>query len=96
MRYARPPHPCWPSEASSAGTVPWPGAHSTKYPTGSPYALAHLVAAAIERGMHPREWEAAKSMPEHDMDLATGHRPPQRPQPRVDLVYGESVEFRQA
>ena len=54
------------------------------------------VAAAIERGMHPREWEAAKSMPEHDMDLATGHRPPQRPQPRVDLVYGESVEFRQA
>lgn len=25
-----------------------------------------------------------------------GHRPPQRPQPRVDRVYGESVEFRQA
>ena len=39
-------------------------------PEGKPYALAHLVTAAIESGMHPREWEAAKSMPEHDMDLA--------------------------
>ena len=39
-------------------------------PDGKPYALANLVAAAIESGMHPREWEAAKSMPEHDMDLA--------------------------
>jgi hypothetical protein len=39
-------------------------------PDGKPYALANLVAAAVESGMHPREWEAAKSMPEHDMDLA--------------------------
>lgn len=43
---------------------------------GKPYALANLVAAAIESGMHPREWEAAKFMPEHDMDLAAA---PARP-----------------
>lgn len=48
-------------------------------PDGKPYALANLVAAAIESGMHPREWEAAKSMPEHDMDLAAA---PARPQGR--------------
>lgn len=46
-------------------------------PDGKPYALANLVAAAIERGVHPREWEAAKSIPEHDMDLATAPAPPQ-------------------
>ena len=46
-------------------------------PDGKPYALANLVAAAIESGMHPREWEAAKSMPEHDMDLAAA---PARPE----------------
>ncbi len=46
-------------------------------PEGKPYALANLVAAAIESGMHPREWEAARSMPEHDMDLAAA---PARPQ----------------
>lgn len=45
-------------------------------PDGKPYTLANLVAAAIESGMHPREWEAAKSMPEHDMDLAAA---PARP-----------------
>lgn len=39
-------------------------------PQGKPYALANLVATAIERGLHPREWEAAKSMPEHDVNLA--------------------------
>ena len=39
-------------------------------PEGKPYALANLVAAAIESGTHPREWEAAKSMPGHDVDLA--------------------------
>ena len=39
-------------------------------PQGKPYALGNLVATAIERGLHPREWEAAKSMPEHDVNLA--------------------------
>ncbi len=29
-------------------------------PRDKPYALADLVAAAIQTGMHPREWEAAK------------------------------------
>ena len=32
-------------------------------PKGKPYALAKLVAAAVQTGMHPREWEAAKSQP---------------------------------
>ncbi|MGE3326368.1 MAG: DUF4192 domain-containing protein [Acidimicrobiia bacterium] len=32
-------------------------------PPDKPYALANLVAAAVQGGMHPREWEAAKSLP---------------------------------
>lgn len=32
-------------------------------PSDKPYALANLVAAAVQTGMHPREWEAAKSQP---------------------------------
>jgi hypothetical protein len=32
-------------------------------PVGKPYALANLVAAAVQGGMHPREWEAVKSLP---------------------------------
>ena len=28
-------------------------------PKDKPYALANLVAAAVQNGMHPREWEAA-------------------------------------
>lgn len=32
-------------------------------PEGKPYALANLVAAAVQGGMHPREWEAAQSLP---------------------------------
>ncbi len=33
-------------------------------PEGKPYALANLIAAAIESGMHPREWEAANAASE--------------------------------
>lgn len=32
-------------------------------PEGKPYALAGLVAAAVQGGMHPREWDAVKSLP---------------------------------
>lgn len=32
-------------------------------PRDKPYALANLVAAAVQTGMHPREWEAANSQP---------------------------------
>ncbi|MGD9959004.1 DUF4192 domain-containing protein [Nocardioides sp.] len=32
-------------------------------PRDRPYALANLVAAAVQGGMHPREWEAANSLP---------------------------------
>ncbi len=32
-------------------------------PQDKPYALADLVAAAVQGGMHPREWEAARTLP---------------------------------
>lgn len=32
-------------------------------PTDKPYALADLTAAAIQTGMHPRDWEVAKATP---------------------------------
>jgi hypothetical protein len=32
-------------------------------PRDKPYTLANLVAAAIQMGMHPREWEATKFLP---------------------------------
>jgi hypothetical protein len=31
-------------------------------PKDKPYALANLVAAAVQSGMHPREWEASKAL----------------------------------
>jgi hypothetical protein len=31
-------------------------------PGDKPYALANLVAAAVQSGMHPREWEASKTL----------------------------------
>jgi hypothetical protein len=40
-------------------------------PDGTPYALANLVAAAIESGMHPREWEAANARPASAADQAS-------------------------
>lgn len=54
-------------------------------PQDSPYALADLVAAALQSGMHPREWEAAKSLSTgqgaeaHLAPLATAERAPTRP-----------------
>jgi hypothetical protein len=42
-------------------------------PRDKPYALANLVAAAVQTGLHPREWEAAKSQPsERDSDRVSG------------------------
>lgn len=41
-------------------------------PEGKPYALANLVVAAVQGGMHPREWEAATSLPaERGIDRAS-------------------------
>jgi hypothetical protein len=37
-------------------------------PEGKTYALANLVASAIESGMHPREWEAANATPARSAD----------------------------
>lgn len=33
-----------------------------------PYALANLVAAAVQTGMHPREWEAASRPTERGLE----------------------------
>lgn len=45
-------------------------------PEGKPYALANLVAAAVQGGMHPREWEAVKSLPaERGIDRAFDFAP---------------------
>lgn len=42
-------------------------------PRDKSYALANLVAAAVQTGLHPREWEAAKSQPsERDSDRVSG------------------------
>ena len=56
-------------------------------PEGKPYALANLVAAAVQGGVHPREWETVKSLPvergvERASDLA-----PSRPSAQLGSVY---------
>jgi hypothetical protein len=41
-------------------------------PEGKPYALANLVATALQGGLHPREWDAVKSPPaERGIDSAS-------------------------
>jgi hypothetical protein len=45
-------------------------------PEGRSYALANLVAAAVQGGMHPREWEAVNSLPvERGIDRASEFAP---------------------
>ncbi|MEI2713841.1 MAG: DUF4192 domain-containing protein [Nocardioides sp.] len=56
-------------------------------PEGKPYALANLVAAAVQGGVHPREWETVKCLPvergvERASDLA-----PSRPSAQLGSVY---------
>lgn len=41
-------------------------------PPGKPYPLAGLVATAVQRGVHPREWEAATS---RATERSVGHAP---------------------
>ena len=52
--------------ASLLGFASWRSGHGAlawcaldQVPKDRPYALANLVAAAVQTGMHPREWEAA-------------------------------------
>jgi hypothetical protein len=40
-------------------------------PRDKPYALANLVAAAVQTGMHPREWEAKPQPSERGIDRAS-------------------------
>ena len=65
--------------ASLLGFASWLNGHGAmawcaldQVPQDEPYALAGLVAAAVQNGMHPREWEAADSRPsESTMDLGS-------------------------
>lgn len=45
---------------SGQGALAW--CALDQVPQDRPYALAHLVAAAVQSGMHPREWEASKTL----------------------------------
>jgi hypothetical protein len=65
--------------ASLLGFASWLSSHGAlawcaldQVPGNKPYALADLVAAAVQGGMHPREWEALKSLPaERGIDPAS-------------------------
>jgi hypothetical protein len=55
--------------ASLLGFASWLSGHGAlawcaldQVPKEKPYALANLVAAAVQSGMHPREWEASKKL----------------------------------
>lgn len=69
--------------ASMLGFASWLSGHGAmawcaldQVPRDKPYALADLVAAAVQTGRHPREWEAAKSRPGgSEMDRASGLAP---------------------
>lgn len=54
--------------ASLLGFASWLSGHGAlawcaldQVPKDKPYTLANLVAAAVQSGVHPREWEASKS-----------------------------------
>lgn len=55
--------------ASLLGFASWLSGHGAlawcaldQVPKDEPYALANLVAAAVQSGMHPREWEASMTL----------------------------------
>jgi hypothetical protein len=63
--------------ASLLGFAGWLSGHGAlawcaldQVPADKPYALASLVAAAVQTGMHPREWEAANRPTERNMENA--------------------------
>lgn len=65
--------------ASMLGFASWLSGHGAmawcaldQVPGGKPYALANLVVAAVQGGMHPREWDVVKSLPaERGIDRAS-------------------------
>lgn len=63
--------------ASLLGFASWLSGHGAlawcaldQVPQDKPYALANLVASAVQTGMHPREWEAANRQAERSLDNA--------------------------
>jgi hypothetical protein len=65
--------------ASLLGFASWLSGHGAlawwaldQVPRDKPYSLADLVVAAVQSGMHPREWEAVKALPaERGIDRAS-------------------------
>jgi hypothetical protein len=65
--------------ASMLGFAGWLSGHGAlawcaldQVPRDKPYSLAALVAASVQSGMHPREWEAIKSQtPTHGRDQSS-------------------------
>ncbi|RNM12117.1 DUF4192 domain-containing protein [Nocardioides pocheonensis] len=63
--------------ASLLGFAGWLSGHGAlawcaldQVPKDKPYTLANLVAAAVQTGMHPREWEAANRPTERGLENA--------------------------
>lgn len=63
--------------ASLLGFASWLSGHGAlawcaldQVPEDKPYTLANLVAAAVQTGMHPREWEAANLQADRSVDSA--------------------------
>lgn len=63
--------------ASLLGFASWLSGHGAlawcaldQVPKDKPYALANLVAAAVQTGMHPREWEPANRPAQRGLDNA--------------------------
>ncbi len=63
--------------ASLLGFAGWLSGHGAlawcaldQVPKDRPYALANLVSAAVQAGIHPREWEAASRPTERGLDNA--------------------------
>lgn len=76
--------------ASLLGFASWLTGHGAmawcaldQVPQDKPYALAGLVAAAVQGGMHPREWKASKLLP---TDRAAEGFSPARPTPQQPPV----------
>ncbi|MGN6252536.1 MAG: DUF4192 domain-containing protein [Marmoricola sp.] len=63
--------------ASLLGFASWLSGHGAlawcaldQVPKDKPYALANFVAAAVQTGMHPREWETVNGTTEHSAENA--------------------------
>lgn len=73
--------------ASLPGFASWLSGHGAlawcaldQIPKNKPYGLANLVTAAVQTGMHPREWEASKTHPTDRCEVSFAPTPASTPQ----------------